>query len=167
MIRGTILELKEKLAGERHEFASDLLALAEGEAVSLYTLPRDGQLGGVPLTMGTRCLGYFWATRPYNVYHAVNADGTTLVAYINLSDRTLITPELIHWRDLIVDVVITPDGQCLVLDEDELPPDLDPTLLAAIEAARDELVRDHPVLLAEIEARTAILLMHGDDTNDR
>ena len=158
MIRGTILELKEKLAGERHEFASDLLALAEGEAISLYTLPRDGQLGGVPLAARTRCLGYFWAARPYNVYHAVDDAGRTLVAYINLSDRTVITPDLIHWRDLIVDVVLTPDGRCLVLDEDELPPDLDPALLAAIEAARDDLVRDHRTLLAEIEARTAALL---------
>jgi hypothetical protein len=154
----TILEVKEKLSGERHEFASDLLALGEGEAVSLYTLPRDGQLGGVALTAGTRCLGHFWATRPYNVYHAVDGEGQTLVFYINLSDRTVITPEMIHWRDLIVDVVITPGGECLVLDEDELPPDLDPTLLAEIEAARDDLVRDHPALVVELVERAAILL---------
>src|SRR3954453_1998209 len=86
----TILEVKEKLSGERHEFASDLLALGEDEAVSLYTLPRDGQLGGVALAAGTRCLGHFWATRPYNVYHAVDANGRAIVYYINLSDRTVI-----------------------------------------------------------------------------
>src|SRR5689334_7525097 len=118
MARATIVEVKEKLSGERHEFASDLLALETDEAVSLYTLPRDGRLGDVALVAGTRCLGHFWTTRPYNVYHAVDAAGQTLVFYINLSDRTVITPEMIHWRDLIVDVLITPDGRCRVLDED-------------------------------------------------
>lgn len=158
MTEATILEVKEKLSGERHEFASALLALAADEAVSLYTLPRDGQLGGVPLVAGTRCLGHFWADRPYNVYHAVDELGRAILFYINLSDRTVITPEAIHWRDLIVDLLITPDGQCLVLDEDELPPDLDPALLATIEAARDDLVRDHPALVVELEERAAMLL---------
>lgn len=161
MPRRTILEIKEKLSGERHEFASDLLALAAGEAVSLYTLPRDGQLGGIPLAAGTRCLGHFWADRPYNVYHAVDGTGQTLVFYVNLGDRTVITAESIAWRDLIVDLVVTPDGRCIVLDEDELPPALAPALLAEIEAARDDLLRHHPAILAEIAARSAALLAQG------
>lgn len=157
-IAKTILEVKEKLNGERHEFASALLAAAPDEVITLYVLPRDGGLGGVPLTVGTRCLGYFWAARAYNVYHAVDAAGQTLVFYINLSDRTVITPEAITWRDLIVDVVVTPDGQCRVLDEDEVPPDLDPDLAAAIDAARDDLLANHPTILAAVERRTAALL---------
>lgn len=157
-VEKTILEVKEKLNGERHEFASALLSEAPDEVITLYILPGDGGLGGVPLTSGTRCLGYFWATRPYNVYHAVDAAGRTLVFYINLSDRTIITPEAITWRDLIVDVVVTPNGQCRVLDEDELPPDLDPALGATIAAARDDLLVNHPTILAAIERRTAALL---------
>ena len=84
--------------------------------------------------------------------------GRTLVFYINLSDRTVITPEAITWRDLIVDVVVTPDGQCRVLDEDELPPDLDPDLGATIAATRDDLLANHPTILAAVERRTAALL---------
>lgn len=154
----TILEIKEKLHGTRHEFASTLLARSASEAVSLYVLPADGNLGGVPLAAGTRCLGFFWEDRPYNVYYAIDAQGTLIVCYINLSDRTAITTEAIVWRDLIVDVVITPDGQCRVLDEDELPPDLDPTLGATIAVARDELLRGYPALLTALAARTAALL---------
>lgn len=157
-VEKTILEVKEKLNGERHEFASALLAEAPGEVITLYVLPGDGGLGGVPLSGGTRCLGYFWATRPYNIYHAVDAGGRTLVFYINLSDRTVITPEAITWRDLIVDVVVTPDGHPRVLDEDELPPDLDPDLAAAIDAARDDLLANHKDILAAVERRTAALL---------
>lgn len=158
MDTATIVEVKEKLNGTRHEFASTLLARAVGEVVSLYVLPIDGGLGGVPLTAGTRCLGFFWEDRPYNVYYAIDAQGALLVCYINLSDRTTITPEKVVWRDLIVDVVITPDGQCRVLDEDELPPDLDPSLGATIAAARDDLLRGYPALLTALAARTAALL---------
>ena len=158
MTAQTILEVKVKLNGERHEFASTLLDHTLDEVVSLYILPRDGGLGGVPLQGGTRSLGYFWPARPYNIYHAVDAAGQTLVVYINLSDRTVITAEAITWRDLIVDLVITPDGQCRVLDEDELPPDIDPDLLAEINAARDSLLATYPVVIAELERRTAALL---------
>jgi hypothetical protein len=158
MATETILEIKEKLSGTRHEFASALLHRGEREAVSLYILPSDGGLGGVPLREGTRCLGFFWEERAYNVYYAVDDAGALIVCYINLSDRTTITPDAIVWRDLIVDVVITPDGTCLVLDEDELPADLDPSLGASIAATRDELVTEHPALLADLAERAAVLL---------
>ena len=117
-----------------------------------------GGSAGCRWSAGTRCLGYFWPARAYNVYHAVDDAGKTLVFYINLSDRTAITPEAITWRDLIVDLVVTPDGQCRVLDEDELPADLDPALGATIDAARDDLLANHPTILAAIARRTAALL---------
>jgi hypothetical protein len=159
MSSGTILEVKQKLNGDRHEFASALLAQGVAEVVSLYIVPgQGGNLGGVPLPTHTRCLGYFWTDRPYNVYHAVDASGQTLVFYVNISDQTTITADAIIWRDLIVDVVITPDGQCAVHDEDELPVDLAPDLYAAICAARDTVVSSHRTLVQELEVRTAALL---------
>jgi hypothetical protein len=56
------------------------------------------------------------------------------------------------------DVLATPDGRFQVLDEEELPPDLDPVLRRHIEACRDRIVAELPTLIAEIEARTATLL---------
>jgi len=161
MTTETILEIKEKLSGTRHEFASALLSRGEREVVSLYVLPVDGGLGGVPLRAGTRCLGFFWEDRPYNVYYAVEDAGALLVCYINLSDRTTITREAIVWRDLIVDVVVTPDGVCRVLDEDELPTNLDPALAAQIAATTVDLVEDHPALLADLAGRAAALLSNA------
>jgi len=57
-----------------------------------------------------------------------------------------------------VDLLITPDGRCCVLDEDELPADLDPALRATIDAARDEVLATYPALLAQVERRSAELL---------
>ncbi len=154
----TILEVKEKLNGHRHEFASAVLDQSAETLVSLYVVPGEGRLGGVALERGTRCLGYFWTNRHYNVYHAVDHRGQTLVFYINISDHTVITPAAIAWRDLEVDVVITPDGRCEVLDEDEIPADLDPALVATITATTDHLVANYQALVAELERRTAALL---------
>ncbi|HET8629413.1 MAG TPA: DUF402 domain-containing protein [Thermomicrobiales bacterium] len=153
-----ILEVKETLAGEHQEFACSLLAAAPGEAVILYEMHRAGRVADLDLPAGTLSLGYFWEDRPYNAYHWLTPAGRTLALYCNIADRTRITPAAIAWRDLAVDVLATPDGRAQVLDEDELPPDLDPALRAAIAAARDDLLAALPALLPAIERCTAALL---------
>ena len=42
----------------------------------------------------------------------------------------------LEWRDLTVDVLATPAGRLEVLDEDELPADLDAATRARIEAGK-------------------------------
>lgn len=153
----SIMEYKETLAGERKRFRCTLVATAPGEVVVRYVLSRDGQVAGLQLPRGTVSFGYFWGHRPYNVYHFVEPDGATRALYVNIVDRTRITPRAVHWRDLTVDLLITPDGRCEVLDEDELPADLDPALRAWIAAARDEVVATYPTLLAEVERRSSAL----------
>lgn len=154
----SIVEYKETLAGERKRFRCTLVARAPGEVVVRYVLSRDGQVAGLRLPRGTVSFGYFWTHRPYNVYHFVEPDGTTRALYVNIVDRTRLTTRAVHWRDLTVDLLITPDGRCQVLDEDELPPDLDPALRAWIAAARDDVAATYPALLAEVERRSAALL---------
>ncbi|MGN6674083.1 MAG: DUF402 domain-containing protein [Thermomicrobiales bacterium] len=124
----------------------------------LYRLSRTGQVGDLLLPAGTISLGYFWTARPYNIYHWLTPTGQTLGLYANLGDRTRITPEAITWRDLVVDVLLTPDGRCQVLDEDELPPDLNSALRARIARVRDELLRHFPAVRDEIERRSATLV---------
>jgi hypothetical protein len=153
-----IVEQKETLAGERKRFSCRLLALAPGEAVILYVLRRAGRVADLALPRGTLSLGYFWEARPYNAYHWLAPGGETLALYVNVADRTRISSTRVAWRDLTVDLLITPDGRCRVLDEDELAADLDPALRAAIDAARDEVLARHPALLAEVERRSAELL---------
>lgn len=161
MTERAILEVKETLQGERKEFVCALLSMAEEEAIVLYELQVDGRVEDLLLPRGTLSLGYFWPARPYNAYHWVAPDGQTLGLYFNIGDRTHITPDAIFWRDLVVDLLITPDGRCRVLDEDELPATLDPALRATIETARDEILRQHQMLATDIERRTRIVLRGG------
>ena len=158
MVDQTILEIKETLTGERKEFLCTPCAVAEDEVVILYKVSREGRVEDVVLPTGTLSLGYFWATRPYNAYHWVTPKGKTIGLYFNISEGADITPQQVVWRDLVVDVLVTPDGRCRVLDEDELPAEMDVSLRQRINGIQEELVRQHETLLAEIEARSVCLL---------
>lgn len=115
-------------------------------------MPADHQLEDVLLPAGTLSLGYFWEDRPYNAYHWVDDKGQTLALYFNICDNTRIDARQIAWRDLAVDILITPDQRCRVMDEDELPDDIDPELLDRINATRDQLRADPALQLRQFAA---------------
>ena len=156
-----ITEIKHTLAGEHKTFDCELLHGSATEAVVIYRMPRDVQLEDILLAQGTLSLGYFWQDRPYNAYHWIDEGLDSVALYFNISDRTRIGEQTIEWRDLTVDILISPDGRCRVLDEDELPPDLDDALRAYIETARDELCRQPLSRLGEYDKLTRSLMQRG------
>ena len=155
-----ITEIKTTLLGERKTFACELLQATSTDAVVVYRMPTDYQLEDILLRKGTLSLGYFWQDRPYNAYHWVDAQRETVALYFNVSDCTVVTAESIAWRDLMIDVLITPDGRCRVLDEDELPTDIDAELRHYIERTRDQLCRKPLSRLAEYDKLTRLLINH-------
>ncbi len=131
------------------------------DVVVIYRMPSDVQLEDLLLRKGTISLGYFWHDRPYNVYHWIDAQQDTVALYFNIADSTRISEQTIEWRDLAVDVLITPDGRCRVLDEDELPVDIDPGMLRYINRTRDELCSEPLSRLGEYDKLTRSLIKHG------
>ena len=154
----SILEIKTTLAGARKEFDCELLKFTRGEVVVIYRIPGDVQLEDLLLPKDAISIGYFWEDRAYNAYHWIDEQSQTLALYFNICDNTRISRQQVAWRDLTVDVLITPDLRCRVLDEDELPDDLDSELRAYIESARDALCVDPAHLLLEFETRRRELL---------
>ncbi len=124
----------------------------------IYRMPEAMQLEDVSLPQGCVSVGYFWAHKAFNVYHWIDDRQRTLALYFNICDGVSITRDEIAWRDLTVDVLLTPDTRCRVLDEDELPDDLDPELQAYIDAASAEICASSTHLLAAFEARSHKLL---------
>ncbi|MCL4465531.1 MAG: DUF402 domain-containing protein [Chloroflexi bacterium] len=112
-------------------------------------------LAVVLMPAGTLSFGHYWEDRPYNVFHWQLPDGTTEAYYFNLADRTCLREGEAEWRDLVVDVMATPDGQVRVLDEDELLADLDPALRAGIEATVAHLLAQHGAIAAEVATASA------------
>jgi hypothetical protein len=158
VILNRITEIKTTLSGKRKTFECELLQATAIDAVVVYRMPVDHQLEDILLRKGTLSLGYFWQDRPYNAYHWIDARQQTIALYFNVCDSTVISTESIAWRDLMVDVLITPDGRCRVLDEDELPTDIDTELLHYIECTRDHLCH-HPLSrLTEYDKLTRLLI---------
>src|SRR3954452_20958724 len=128
-----VLELKRTLNGREKRFECGLIAGDARSAVLLFVAEHPMHVHGVDLPAGTVTFGHFWTDRLYNVYHWLDPDGQTLGFYFNISDSTVISDGWLEWRDLTLDVLATPSGRLEVLDEHELPPDLDTALRARID----------------------------------
>ena len=146
-----ITEIKTTLSGHVDRFNCDLVERTEERIVVLYRMPVGRDLHGVWLPKGGLTVGYFWGARPYNLYHWLNPDGRTIAYYFNVGDVVRFEAYEFEWRDLAVDVLATPEGRVSVLDEHELPADLDEATRGYVESARDEILHDLPRLMAEAE----------------
>jgi predicted RNA-binding protein associated with RNAse of E/G family len=102
-------------------------------------------------------VGHFWTDRPYNVYHWLDG-GKTIALYVSVATETTIEPAAIAYRDLVVDVLIRPSGAIEILDEDELPPSIEPRYRLAIAKAIEACVTEGRRLSAEIERETRAVL---------
>jgi uncharacterized protein len=154
-----ITERKTRFDGTVQEFACGVLDLEPGKrAVLRYEFDRDWDVHGIQLPRGGMTAGHFWVDRPYNVYHWLDRQGATLGFYFNVGHTDLIAGDQVAWRDLIVDVIVAPDGRVDVLDEDELPPDLAPEHRGTIARALEQIMTNPRRLVLEIERESRRLL---------
>lgn len=152
----TVLERKVRLDGSVEEWTCELLALEPGRYAAVrYVLPEERGLAGSDLVLpaGTVTIGHFWADRAYTAYHWLSG-GRTLAVYCSVAELLEVEPEGIVYLDLAVDVLFLPGGGVAVLDEHELPSDIERETLKTIEEAVTALQADPGGLLSEIEAAT-------------
>ncbi|TMG44892.1 MAG: DUF402 domain-containing protein [Chloroflexi bacterium] len=155
-----ITERKTRLDGTVAEYPCEGLIVEAGRrAVVRYVTERDRHLEGTDLMLraGTLTIGHFWTDRPYNVYHWIEG-GRTIAFYVNIAADTTIDTGAIAYTDLVVDVLLRPSGAIEVLDEEELPPDLDPRHRLAIAKALETCITEARRLIAEIERETRAAL---------
>ena len=155
-----ITERKTRLDGSVVDYVCETLALEPGRrAVVRYITEQDRPIEGTDLVLrkGTVTIGHFWTDRPYNVYHWLDR-GRTIALYVNIGTDTTIEQGTIAYRDLIVDVLIRPSGAIEILDEDELPPTIEPRYRLAIAKALEVCVTGAKRLTAEIERETRAVL---------
>ncbi len=153
-----VTERKVRLDGTVEDFRCELLALEAGRhAVLRYVLDRDWHVAGtILIPKGAITVSHYWVDRPFNVYHWVH-EGRTLALYVNIADRTQIAPTLVSYRDLVVDVLVRPSGAIEILDEEELPADLEPAARKSIADAVEVVVTGARGLIIEIERESARL----------
>jgi predicted RNA-binding protein associated with RNAse of E/G family len=154
----TIVEVKHTLAGAEKRFECRVLARTDTHLAVLWVAPAPMTVHGVHLPAGTVSIGHFWTDRNYNVYHWLDGNRSTIGYYFNIADRTSWAGERLDWRDLVVDVLVMPGGRFQVLDEDELPRDLDDEVRKHIGAGAAALLEATEAVLAEVEAASRALV---------
>ena len=155
-----IIERKTRLDGTVSEYRCERLSLeVDRRAVLRYVIDREWVIGdtGVVLHPGQITIAHYWNDRPYNVYHWL--DGTRTIAfYCNVASDTIIHEDVVGYTDLVVDVLLRPSGETIVLDEEELPPELAPALRIHIARALEAINAGPRRLVAEIERETRTAL---------
>jgi predicted RNA-binding protein associated with RNAse of E/G family len=81
---------------------------------------------------------YYDDSKPYGLWQVLTPDERTLKCwYCNISTPAHVSDDTITFRDLLLDVLLLPDGTCRVLDREELAraraEGLDPALAALAE----------------------------------
>jgi protein associated with RNAse G/E len=94
-----------------------------GGGVHLEAIFNSFVEGRTPFFGGDRAVEFFYADRGYNVIAGYAPDGTLRACYCNIcTPATFVLapdgPE-IHFIDLDLDVLVWPDGSCIVTDEDD------------------------------------------------
>lgn len=146
-----VIERKTRFDGSVQEFPCRALLIEPGKhAVIRYDLDRDWHVGDLVLPKGGYTAGHFWVDRPYNVYHWLEGS-RTLGYYFNVGLVDEISESRIAWRDLIIDVLVKPDGAIDILDEDEVPADLPAEHRRTIAQALEQIVTNPKRLVREIE----------------
>jgi predicted RNA-binding protein associated with RNAse of E/G family len=148
-----VIERKRRLDGSVVEYECEPIVIDPGKrAVLRYVIDRTLQLEGSDLVLrpGMVTIGHFWVDRPYTVYHWLDAQ-RSLAYYFSVATDVRIDENVVEYSDLVVDVLVKPSGESTVLDEDELPPDLDPALRAVIARALEAVATNPRRLVAEIE----------------
>lgn len=159
-----LTERKLRLGGGAVEFTCEALRVEPGRrAVVRFVSPAERRLGGTDLVLpaGTVTIGHFWSDRSYSLY-AFRVGGSPAGYYCSIVDAVAIAADAVEYLDLVVDVFIDPGGGATVLDEDELPADIEPRHRRTINATLEELTGNTRRLIAEVERDARPFLLPSD-----
>lgn len=76
-------------------------------------------LGPFCLCSGDIFIEYYYPGQWFNIFQIHDRAGVLKGWYCNITQPPRITDSEIHWRDLALDLLVLPDGQQMILDEDE------------------------------------------------
>lgn len=112
--------------------------------------PGEPAVGAIRFELGDRFTEYYYLDRPHALWQVARPDGTVKGWYCNVQTPPEREGNTLRFNDLILDVLVYPDGRFVVLDRDEFA------------AARDAgLPRDQAQLAERGLAEIIWLLHHG------
>ena len=133
------LEIKQKIDGSREIFECDLIRISPQPAILRYTIKKHYHIDRIILEPNMITYGFYWENQEYTLYKWFDRDNKIIADYFNVADSVSITPETIVWRDLVLDLIVYPNGYFKWLDLDELKNIKDHKIKKKIDAAHQIL----------------------------
>jgi uncharacterized protein DUF402 len=147
----TCIEQKVLLSGECHEYLCDLALLTDTFGILRYIIDREYHVGGTTLHPGEVTLAFYWIDRPYTLYMwRHNKPGQELF-YFNIADRVSLAQTRFAWRDLVVDILVDEHENIHILDENDLPSNLNTKLRDYIERAKNHVLTHYRNIIVEVK----------------
>ena len=147
------VETKSLLSGRVQSFPCDLVEFGGDSGIILYRIAKPATVGRAALFPGCLSYGLFSSAHPFVTYCWFTGDMKEIAWYVNVADSVTLTRDEFRWRDLVVDVIVYTDGAFDVLDEEELPPDLDGALLERIHVTTTSIILKREAIVAECRWR--------------
>lgn len=146
------IEKKLTLAGKEKLFECELVHVNKDFGVLKYVIQRNNDIDGLKLSPGDITYGLYWTDRPYTLYVWIVNQGKDRAYYFNIADRVSLQPSEFIWRDLTIDILIDPDLRVHLLDEHELPADLNADLSNYIQSTKNLVLRRHREIMLEADS---------------
>ncbi|KRE20301.1 hypothetical protein ASE42_00155 [Bacillus sp. Root920] len=108
--------------------------------------------GFLTIPKGSYTTAYYWKDRPYNIYFWRDDQGKELGSYFNMVGDTQFNGQLVMFEDLIIDLLVLPNGDVFVLDEDELPESLADFEHGTVRRALESVTASLESILGQVRA---------------
>ena len=116
----TVTEIKHNPGKPDQSFSCRLLYHGGSRMVISYRSDRPYRQGDIRIPSGTLTLAYYEEGLPYVLWKMIGPDDRLVGHYVHLCDRVRIGSDRVEYDDQLLDLWFFPDGDCRVLDEDEL-----------------------------------------------
>ncbi len=106
----------------RHVWQGVVLA-QDAESLLLEAVwegPGEPAVGELRFERGDRFLEYYFVGKSYAIWRIERPTGALKGWYCNISRPLRMEEGMLSFDDLLLDVLVYPDGRCVVLDRDEL-----------------------------------------------
>ena len=108
------------------------------------------------IPMGAYTFAYYWLDQPYNLYFWREPSGKYLGAYFNIVRKNSIQNNIVLFEDLIIDLLVKPDGTSYILDQEELPLPMCNFENGFVQEVLTTLLKRKDTIIGEVKAETEL-----------
>lgn len=159
-----IIERKIQYNSEIVDYTCKLLSAQNRSAVLFHIIVDSFTMMAkqteITIPKGSYTIAYYREDCPYNLYFWRDNKGNYLASYFNIVKNTFIRDKIVSFEDLIIDIVVLPNGEYFILDEDELPESLEEFENGSVQQALNSLIDSMDTILSKTISESEGIYKH-------